>query len=124
MKKLPKLVSKLKQGKLSQALSIKIKYAKDYIKILEQLYKEGFIQNYIVQKNFIIIYFRYYQGKNCIRVLKLFSKPSKTIYLRKKHLWLFNRSNGVLLLTTNKGLYSHEKCMELGLGGKVLIFVA
>lgn len=124
MKKLPKLVSKLKQGKISQALSIKIKYAKDFIKILEQLYKEGFIQNYIVQNKFIIIYFRYYQGKNSIRTLKLLSKPSKTIYLRKKHLWLFNRSNGLLLLSTSQGLYSHDRCLELGLGGKVLIFVA
>lgn len=123
MKKLTQLLSKIKLGCLTQAAIIEISFSKLWIGPLSILYKEGFIQNYVVKNKKIYIYLRYYQGSNCIRFLKNFSKPSHFFYIKKKHLWLFNRYNGILILSTIKGLKTHEECLKNNLGGKVLFFI-
>lgn len=123
MKKLTQLLSKIKMGCLTRATIIELPYSKLWLKPLTILYKEGFIQNYIVKNNSIYIYLRYYQGKNSIRLLKNFSKPSHFFYIKKKHLWLFNRYNGLLILSTIQGLKTHEECLKKNLGGKVLFFI-
>jgi len=123
MKKLTQLLSKIKLGCLTKASIIEISYSKVWLKPLIILYNEGYIQNYIVKNNKIYIYLRYYQGINCIRVLKNFSKPSHFFYIKKKHLWLFHRYNGLLILSTIQGLKTHEECLQKNLGGKVLFFI-
>lgn len=123
MKKLSQLLSKINNGCISKATIVEVKFSKYWLKPLGILYKEGFIQNYIIKNHKIYIYLRYFQGKNCIRLLKNFSKPSHFIYIKKKHLWLFNRYNGTLVLSTIKGIKTHEECLRSNLGGKMLFFV-
>lgn len=124
MKKLSQLLSKIKIGCSTQSSIIELTYVKLWLKPLSILYKEGYIQNYVVKNNKIYIYLRYYHGKNCIRLIKNFSKPSHFFYIKKKHLWLFNRYNGLLILSTTEGLKTHEECLQQNLGGKVLFFIS
>ena len=60
MKKLTQLLSKIKMGCLTQALIIELAYSKLWLKPLAILYKEGYIQNYIIKNSKIFIYLRYY----------------------------------------------------------------
>lgn len=124
MKKLSFLVSKLYTGCLRKASLVKVPYTKSWLEILDILYKEGFIQNYIIADNKIYIYFRYLNGKNSIRMLKNLIKPSHMIYTKYKNLWLFRRSSGILILSTIHGIRTHEECLKEKLGGKLLLFVA
>lgn len=123
MKNLSQFLNKIKIGCLNKATIIEINFNKNWPKILRILYKEGFIQNYIITKTKIYIYLRYYQGKNSIRYLKNFAKVSNILYIKKKNLWLFQRYNGILVLSTIKGLKTHEECLRQNLGGKVLFFI-
>lgn len=124
MKTLSRLISKIKNGCLRKAKIIAVRYKKEWIRPLSILYREGYIQNFTVQDGKIHIYLRFYNGKNCIRVIKNLIKPSFVIYLKKKHLWLFNRYGGILILSTIKGLKTHEECLREQLGGQALLFLA
>ena len=123
MKKLSNLLSKIKNGCIGNAKIIELRYKKEWLKPLYILYKEGYLQNYIVRDGKLYIYLRYFKGKNCIRIIKNFAKPSHFIYIKRKHLWLFNRYSGTLVLSTIKGLKTHEECLVENLGGKILFFV-
>jgi len=123
MKKISSLLSKINMGCIAKSHIIEITFSKLWLRPLALLYKEGFIQNYYIKKNKIYIYLRYFQGKNCIRLIKNFVKPSQFIYVRNHNLWLFNRYNGLLVLSTIKGLKTHEECMKEKLGGKAIFFV-
>jgi|SRR5690554_247461 len=123
MKNLSHFLNKIKIGCAKNATIIEITFNKTCPKLLRILYNEGFIQNYIISNNKIYIYLRYYQNKNSIRYLKNFSKLSNILYIKKKNLWLFQRYNGILVLSTIKGLKTHEECLKQNLGGKVLFFI-
>jgi len=123
MRNLSQFLNKIKIGCLKKATIIEVNFSKKWPKILRILYNEGFIQNYIISNNKIYIYLRYYQNKNSIRYLKNFLKTSNSMYIKKKHLWLFQRYNGVLILSTIQGYKTHEECLRQNLGGKVLFFI-
>lgn len=123
MKNLAHFLNRIKIGCLKKATIMEINFNKKWPELLKILYNEGFIQNYIVINNKIYIYLRYYQNKNSIRYIKNFAKTSKTLYIRKKSLWLFQRYNGVLILSTVRGYKTHEECLKQNLGGKVLFFI-
>jgi len=123
MKKLHKLLSVLKNGCLLNATHVEIKKIRYCIPILKLLYTEGYIQNFIVHKKTIVIFFRYYRGTNCIRMLKNFVKPSRFVYIKKHQLWLFSRYNGTLFLSTTRGIITHFDSLRYNLGGKILFFV-
>lgn len=123
MRNLSHFLNKIKIGCLKKATIIEVNFSKKWPKLLRILYNEGFVQNYIILNGKIYIYLRYYQNKNSIRYLKNFLKTSNSIYIKKKNLWLFQRYNGVLILSTIKGYKTHEECLRQNLGGKVLFFI-
>jgi Ribosomal protein S8 len=123
MKNLSHFLNKIKIGCLKKATIIEVNFNKKWPELLKILYNEGFIQNYLIKDNKIYIYLRYYQNKNSIRYLKNFLKTSNTLYIKKKNLWLFQRYNGTLILSTVKGYKTHEECLRQNLGGKVLFFI-
>lgn len=124
MRNLSHFLNKIKIGCSKKATVIEVNFNKNWPALLRILYNEGFIQNYIVLNNKIYIYLRYYQNKNSIRYIKNFLKTSNTLYIKKKNLWLFQRYNGVLVLSTIKGYKTHNECLQQNLGGKVLFFIS
>jgi len=123
MKNLESLLNNFKLALLKQSNIIIITFNPNWVKILSILYREGFIQNYIHKKHKLIIYLRYFQGQSALRTIKIFNTPTKKLYINKKNLWLFSRYNGVLLISTSKGLKTHEECLKENLGGSVLFFI-
>lgn len=81
MKLLSNLVSQLKQGVQLRFLTIFVLNSKFIIEILKVLVRLSYIQNFtIINKHFIKIYLKYYQGQGCSRNIIQISKSKARIY--------------------------------------------
>lgn len=91
------------------------------------LYKEGFIQSFRIQRNsstnenFLTVKLRQFQNKTMTENLKLVSSPSKVKVLSYSQLLKMDLKNKLLILSTSKGILSHNECLKQRLGG-VAIF--
>lgn len=97
-----------------------IPFNKMILQILECLYKEGFIQSFVVLNNYIKIFLRYYFNKNVFKNLKLISIPSRLIFIQYNNLVKILNRYRFILISTSKGIKTFEECKRLHLGGKIL----
>tara|TARA_B100000780_G_scaffold140620_1_gene98449 strand:+ start:4892 stop:5278 length:387 start_codon:yes stop_codon:yes gene_type:complete len=94
--------------------------------LLNVLWDEGFILGYkisTVNPEKLQIFLKYKKGKPVINSLKLISKPGLRVYFSVKQLWKFDPNNGIVILSTNKGVMSVDNCKKLNLGGEPLVMV-
>jgi ribosomal protein S8 len=76
------LIIRLKLAYKSHYTSIKVKKNKFTIKFLYLLQKIGLIRGFffLLNENNILVYLKYFNGRNCIFNMNVVSKPSKRIY--------------------------------------------
>ena len=94
--------------------------------ILNSLYKEGIIQNFLTI-NFLnktrskcLIYLRYSQHNLLSEKIKIISKPSKILYLTFYDISLLYDKNHLLFLSTSRGILTNFECKLYGIGGLAL----
>ena len=121
-KSISNFLIKLKNSSLINKESINIYFEKTTLKIIEVLYKEGFIQSFIVnyETKSILIYVRYSYNKSVFKNVKIISLPSKLLYIKFKELTKISSKNNFILISTTKGLKTFLECKKNHLGGKIL----
>ena len=98
------------------------KYSEKNIKLLKSLYRQGFIQSYVVstKSDKIRIYLRYVDNKPVFTQLKLISTTLNSKPISFKELaFLFNK-RFILFLSTNTGVKTANECKKFYCGGKLL----
>eukprot|EP01067_Filipodium_phascolosomae_P001685 Filipodium_phascolosomae@DN2088_c0_g1_i1.p1 len=94
------------------------------VHILNVVLKEGYIRGFTVEGNKIHILLKHYQGAPVIRNIRVISKPSRDIWLTPHELKFRTRFNsGTWVMQVPGGVVSHRDCIEMGLGGKMLIAI-
>jgi ribosomal protein S8 len=93
------------------------------LKLVQFLYKEGFIQTYSCSKTKIFLFLRYYDNKSFFNEIKLMSKPSQKKFLSYKTICNFSKSNKTLFFSTDIGLCNQFDCMKNLKGGKLLFII-
>lgn len=102
--------------------------------ILQTLKDEGFIREFAVvaddgSKKSIKIYLKYVNGESVIHELKRISSPGCRQYVQigaKKGPFAVKPvigGLGVSILTTSRGVMTHKKARELGVGGEIICTV-
>ena len=91
---------------------------------MKLLYKEGFIQSYLLEKTnkgqyLITVKLRYSYNKSVIGNLKILSKPSISRFLKYKNLCLISEKRSLIVLSTDKGFLTTFDCKKNKLGGKL-----
>lgn len=123
-----KLICKLNFAKRGHYKTIKIKYTKFLLSLIELLEDLGIIRGFILNKydDNIKIFMKYKRGGQCIFFeIKQISKSSKRIYVTLLGLYkLKNRTSKVVyILSTSKGIMIDSECLRNRLGGEVLFKV-
>jgi len=91
---------------------------------LNLLWDEGYILGYkVYSENTIKIFLKYKNNKPSISSIKSFSKPGKRVYLNTKQLWKINSFEGLLVISTNKGLLTLQECKKNNVGGEPLAII-
>jgi small subunit ribosomal protein S8 len=98
-----------------------------YLKILRLLYREGYIRGYVMQydeMNKKIIYnvlLKYSsRGEPVIENLYRISKPGRRVYTSIKSLWQQKNGQGLIVISTPKGIMADRDARLLNLGGEAL----
>ena len=120
------MIAAIKNGQMAHKLYVLQSKKKNCEALLNILWDEGFISGYKISdtdSNTIVIYLKYDNKLPVINGLSSVSKPSLRVYYSLKQLWKFDVSQGLLILSTNKGLLSINTCKKLKLGGEPLIVI-
>jgi small subunit ribosomal protein S8 len=97
-------------------------------RIAQLLLEHNFIQNFVEvednKQNLLRIFLKYdYQNNSFISGLRRISKPSLRIYVDKSKLDQMRREAAITILSTSKGILTHQQAKEAGMGGEILFKV-
>ena len=96
---------------------------------LRVLWDEGFIEGYEEEIKEINIILSYQENESpTIKELKRCSRPGCRIYLSIKDLHQLTKNTypnyGIHILSTNKGVITSQKALEIKAGGELLCFIS
>jgi len=119
------LISVIQNNQLVNKQIVKYKRQKNCEMLLNVLWDEGYILGYKTLKNsnFILIYLKYNNKIPVITDFKIISKSSLKINYSIKQLWKLNENNGLVILSTNKGLLSINSCKKFNIGGEPILII-
>jgi len=118
----------IRNGILVSKPFVLMPYAKMRQAIAQILKDEGFIRDFAVVaddagKKQIKVLFKYVDGESVIHEITRISKPSRRSYAGTNEIKPVISGLGLSILTTSKGVVTHKKAQELGVGGEVICTV-
>ena len=90
------------------------------------LKEESYIDDFLFisqneKKSMIRLFLKYdYQGQPVIESIKRISKPGNRVYVQLGKAPRVLDGLGISILSTSKGVISHKKARQLGVGGEIL----
>lgn len=105
---------------------IYIKFVKKLLPILNLLIKINYINNYQILTNDTLIIYLAYKNKTPIwNNLKLYYRSSKYTYVNINKLKKFyhNEFNKLIIISSPRGLITHEEAIKYNVGGKILFIL-
>ncbi len=117
----------IRNGLMSSKLFVVAPYSKIKADLAEILKDEGFIKDFAITdedgKKSIKVFLKYVGGESVIHELKRISTPGRRSYKGAANIKPVIGGLGLSILTTSKGIISHKKAKELGVGGEVICTV-
>ena len=118
------LLSRLRNGQMRRASSVRSPNSRLRIRLLEVLQAEGFIRSY-AEVEFkghkeLEIELKYHEGEPVIRELKRISTPGRRVYSSVRELKPHRQGLGVSILSTPQGVMTDSSAREKNVGGEVL----
>lgn len=117
----------IRNGLMSSKLFVTVPYSRVKAEIAEILKDEGFIKDFAITdedgKKSVKIFLKYVNGESVIHELKRISTPGRRSYKGTANIKPVIGGLGLSILTTSKGIISHKKAKELGVGGEVICTV-
>lgn len=118
----------IRNGVLASKKEVTTSYSRLKHEIANILKDEGFIRDVAVEdtskafKNLKVV-LKYTRGESVIHEITRVSKPGRRSYESSAHIKPVIGGLGVTILTTNRGIMTHKKARELGVGGEVVCTV-
>jgi small subunit ribosomal protein S8 len=124
---LSNMVSNIRVGSNAKKLHVKVQNSKLCSKVLDILYKLGYIRGFVLEnKKKILVLLKYSNNKPAIRDIRTISTPGRRMYMRYKRSVKIsnNKDSGLFILSTNKGLLTDYESSMLMVGGEVLVKIS
>ena len=121
-----KMFTHIRNGLIAKRPVIFQKRKKGCESFLTVLWNEGFILGYTCCKNnpnILKIFLKYYKNRSVIKSIKLITKPSHRIYYSSKQLFKINSIEGLLILSTTRGVMSLSECKKQKIGGEAYVII-
>lgn len=117
----------IRNGIMSSKLFVVAPYSKVKAEVAEILKDEGFIKDFAITdedgKKSVKIFLKYVGGESVIHELTRISTPGRRSYKGAANIKPVIGGLGLSILTTSKGIISHKKAKELGVGGEIICTV-
>jgi len=119
------LLTRIRNANLVKHQIVEVPFTKMSKAIITILKDEGFIEDFKIFDEEILICLRY-QGKlrkPVISNIKRISKPGLRVYSNSKNLPKVLNNLGIAIISTSKGVITNLKAKELGIGGEILCYI-
>jgi len=117
-------ITRLKNASMARQTVVSVPYSKLKVAISEVLLKEGFIASFEKRgkkvKKYIEVTLKYEGGESEVRGVKRISKSSKRVYLGVNDIHGVKQGQGILVLSTPKGLMTDREARKSKVGGEAL----
>ena len=119
------MLTRIRNGQMRSLNKISIPFSNFRSKILDVLKKEGYIINFIVDKDkdnkkSILVDLKYYEGRPVIKEIKRVSKPGRRVYSSATSIPRVHSGLGLAILSTSKGVMSDSEAIKNNLGGEII----
>jgi small subunit ribosomal protein S8 len=120
------LLTRIRNGQMAHHDKVDVPASKLKQAIVRILKEENYIKNFKVVETrgtqpTIRVYLKYdNHGRPLINGLVRVSRPGRRVYRGKAKMPKVLNDLGISIVTTNKGIMTHLKAQELGVGGEVL----
>ena len=119
------MFSRIRNGQLRFLNSIEIPSSNFRRNILEILKREGYINDYFIEKSdnnkiTLKITLKYYEGDPVIKEIKRISKPGRRVYSRATSIPKVMNGLGLAILSTPKGVMSDTDAKKNNVGGEII----
>ena len=123
------LLTRIRNAGAAKHEYVDIPSSKLKLEIARILKEEGYISNFILNKDdrqgMIRIQLRYATGKTpVITSLERISRPGCRVYARKDAIPSILGGLGICILSTSRGIFTGRQAKEKGLGGEVLCSIS
>lgn len=122
------MLTMIRNAGQAQHKKVDIPSSKVKKRIAEILLEHGFIKNFVEvednKQNLLRIFLKYdRENKSIISGLLRISKPGLRVYADKEEVDRIARSLGITILSTSRGVLTHQQAKEAKAGGEVLLRV-
>jgi small subunit ribosomal protein S8 len=122
------LITRIRNGQMRGLKKVSAPSSRLRKAVLDVLQKEGFIQDYVVNKEAkfenIEINLKYMYGDPVIKEIERVSRPGRRIYSRFESIKKIQNGLGISIISTSKGILSDNEAREQKLGGEILCKVS
>ncbi len=122
------LLTRIRNANMRNKDSLELLSSRLKLNIVKVLKDEGFITNWEVDEKGkfpqLRIWLKYVDDLPVIREIKRISKPGLRLYSKGKDCKPVLNGQGILILSTSKGIMSDRQCRNDNIGGEVLCTVS
>lgn len=111
---------RIKNGYLARKKEVLIPWSKIKEALTAILIGEGYLENYELKEDDLVIGLKYDKKKPCLTDVKRISKPGLRIYAGKTKIPRVLSGLGTMIISTSKGLMTNKQAKEKGLGGELI----
>lgn len=116
------LLLKLKNAALVKKKYIYIDHNKFIFSIVQLLYKQGYLQSYMLINKQIKIYIRYVYNISFIQNIRIVSNSSRKFFFKYQSLCYLKNKVRLFCFSTSSGVYTLLDCKKQQIGG-LLLFI-
>ena len=129
------MLTRIRNASLARHAFTNIKYSKLNLAILKVLIAEGYIKEYVIEKNennqnlikIILKYKGWWIKKPLFSTIKRISKPGQRVFSGYKDFQntidTLRYEQGIAIISTSIGVISHLKATKLKKGGEILCYI-
>ena len=120
---LTKFISQLRNAHMAYHKSVLFENIGFCVKILNILWDKGLIRGYtFIGGSKIQVFILYNEGFPLLKRLVILSKRTTPLYVSSLELSRLSKLNGVVIVSTIKGIMSADESIKSGYGGEVLAY--
>lgn len=120
------MLAKIHNASVIHKECVDVPFSKVKQAMLEILKAENYIENLKCvdesSKKFIRVYLKYSGGNPAITGLQRRSRPGRRNYAAKDKIPYVLRGNGIVILSTSKGILTDRQAREIKVGGEILCY--
>lgn len=122
------MLTRIRNANRMKKKDVNIPSSRMKVEIAKIMKEEGYINNFKViddnKQGILNIILKYKENnESVIKGMRKISKPGRRIYRDKESVPQVLGGLGIAVVSTSQGIFTGEKCEQLGIGGEIICYI-